>query len=309
MQNLPHKPILICGPTASGKSELGLMIAERIDGVIINADALQVYENWRILTARPSVDDEKRAQHLLYGHINRNMQYSVGAWLRELSAIITTETRPLIILGGTGLYFTSLINGLAEIPEIPTDVRARGDALRETGGPAAFLDKIDAETLAKTDQNNAMRLQRAWEVLEATGKSLSDWQMDTPAPVCSLKDTHPIILNSNVNWLNERISHRFDAMLELGAIDECENVLNTGWNSALPSSRALGASEIISYLNDEITLDQARQSATIATRQFAKRQRTWFRSKMSDWHQVQFDKADIPRLVEDVIQHGKPSNF
>ena len=289
------------------KGSLGLRLAERLNGVVVNADALQVYSNWRILTARPSQDDENLVPHLLYGHIAPQVQYSVGAWLREVSAIIDTETRPLIILGGTGLYFTRLVSGLAEIPEIPVDVRERGNQLRKADGPAAFLDKIDAETLAKTDQNNAMRLQRAWEVLEATGKSLSDWQKNTPAPIVSLEETIPIILNSNTEWLNDRIAVRFDTMLDQGAIAECEAALNAGWDPSLPSSRALGAAEIISYLQGVITLDQAREAATIATRQFAKRQRTWFRSKMSDWHQVKFDEADIDQLVDNIVQNGKPT--
>ena len=307
MRSLPYKPILICGPTASGKSALGLMLAERLNGVIVNADALQVYSNWRILTARPSEADEARAPHLLYGHIAPQVNYSVGEWLREVSVIIETETRPLIILGGTGLYFTSLVSGLADIPEIPSDVRARGNQLRETGGPAAFLDKIDAETLAKTDKNNAMRLQRAWEVLEATGKGLATWQKETPAPMIALEDSIPIVLNSNTDWLNARIAKRFDKMLNEGAVQECVAVLNSGWNPSLPSSRALGASEIIAYLQGEMSLDQAREAATIATRQFAKRQRTWFRSKMSDWHQVQLDTIDVSQLADNIIQNGKPT--
>lgn len=307
MTDLPHKPILICGPTASGKSALGMMLAERLNGIIINADALQVYSNWQILTARPAVTDQMRVPHVLYGHVAPQISYSVGEWLRQVAEVIKNDARLPIILGGTGLYFTSLLNGLAEVPPIPTSVRDAGNAMRIAGGANAFLDKIDPETLAKTDLNNGMRLQRAWEVLETTGKGLAAWQKDTPAPLLRREETLPIILNSNTEWLSKRIEHRFGEMLDKGALKECEAVMTAGWNPSLPSSRALGASEIIAYLQGEISMDQAREAAVIATRQFAKRQRTWFRSKMSDWHQVQLETTNVLQLADNIVQNGMPT--
>ncbi len=301
----PH-PILICGPTASGKSALGLKLAERTGGYIVNADALQVYDNWRVLTARPSIEDEKNVEHQLYGHVSYSTTYSVGAWLRDLRGVLATSNARPIILGGTGLYFTTLTSGLTEIPEIPAEVRTQGNAIRATSNTHEFikiLAQTDPETLAKTDQDNVMRLQRAWEVLTHTGRGLSSWQKDTPPPMIRLDETNPIILNSQPEWLNQRIGKRFDKMLENGALDECRaNLAN--WNPSLPASRALGAPELIAYLNDEITLDQARERATIQTRQFAKRQRTWFRGKMKNWHQTDLDdKTDLDVLADKILQN------
>ena len=310
----PHysgKPILICGPTASGKSALGLAIAEKIDGCVINADALQVYDTWRVLTARPSIEEEKRAPHHLYGHVPLKETYSVGAWLRDLEGVlIQTNHRPIII-GGTGLYFSNLTNGLAAIPETPEQIRARGNDIRirsNTEEFIAYLSKNDPETLVGIDVKNAMRLQRAWEVFETTGRGLASWQADMPEPLLSLKETTAIVLNSKPEWLNRRIAKRFDAMVDQGALNECREVLEKGWDATLPSSRALGAQELISYLAGELSLEEAKEKATIATRQFAKRQRTWFRSKMKDWTQVELnDETNVDQLADFVLSNGNPT--
>ncbi len=297
-----EKPILICGPTASGKSALGIALAQMTDGVIVNADALQVYANWRILTARPSVEDEAIVPHRLYGHIPRDHVYSVGAWLREVSEILSTETRRVIILGGTGLYFTALTQGLAEIPAVPDAVRQRGNAMRLADGPAAFIPLLDADTLAKTDQNNAMRLQRAWEVQKATGRSLVSWQSQQSPPILLREETVPIALKNNTNWLNSRIEKRFDIMLKSGAMEEVE-ANRQDWDPSLPSSKALGAAELMAYLDGEITLSEARERAVIATRQFAKRQRTWVRNKMADWKRISLDNgSDTQKIAEDILK-------
>ncbi len=308
--NTRPKPFLICGPTASGKSALGMALARRTGGVIVNADALQVYDCWRVLTARPSVEDETEITHRLYGHIKRRARYSAGAWLRDVDRIFAgIADRPLIILGGTGLYFMALTQGLTDIPETPADIRTEGDKMRKRANVTEFivyLKKHDPETLNKTDRMNAMRLQRAWEVHRATGRGLASWQKDTPPPLVPLEDSHAISLNSNVKWLNERIARRFEAMLEQGALQECEQALAEGWDPALPSSRALGAPELVAYLRGETSLEDARERATIATRQFAKRQRTWFRNKMKTWQQIKLgDKTDIEMLAER-IQNGRP---
>ncbi len=305
------KPFLICGPTASGKSALGMALARQTGGVIVNADALQVYDCWRVLTARPSIEDETEIPHRLYGHVGRRTHYSVGAWLRDIKGVFAASPgRPLIILGGTGLYFTALTQGLTDIPPTPDDVRAEGNEIRKRSDTTEFikyLSKFDPDTLAKTDQMNAMRLQRAWEVHRATGRGLASWQADTPAPMVSLEDSTAISLISNANWLNRRIARRFDAMLEQGALEECEMAIAEGWEPSLPSSRALGAPEIVAYLRGETTMEDARERATIATRQFAKRQRTWFRNKMKSWQQVELDdETDIDALAENILQNGKP---
>lgn len=303
------KPVLICGPTASGKSALGLALARRTGGVIINADALQVYDAWRVLSARPSVSEEKKVPHRLYGHVPAQKTYSVGAWLRDVAKVLHESDAQAIILGGTGLYFSALTKGLTDIPATPDAIRTEGDGIRSRSYADEFIEylsKHDPETLARTDQKNAMRLQRAWEVHRSTGRGLASWQKDTPAPLVSLEETIAISLNSQVNWLNGRISRRFDAMLENGALEECQAVLDAGWNPALPSSRALGAAELIAYLQGEMTLDAARERATILTRQFAKRQRTWFRNKMQDWQQISLDsETGIETLADNILGHVK----
>ena len=305
----PHgKPILICGPTASGKSALGIEIARKSGAWILNADALQVYDTWRILTARPSEVDEETVPHHLYGHIPLRRTYSVGAWLRDVKKILETVDRQVIILGGTGLYFSALTSGLAEIPETPSHIRARGNEIRNASHGAEFIEylsKYDSDTLAKTDRDNPMRLQRAWEVMEATGRGLASWQQDTPPPLVPLESANAVVLNSSPDWLNARIARRFDRMVADGALDECKAVMQSGWEPTLPSSRALGARELVAYLREECTLDEAKESATIATRQFAKRQRSWFRNKMQDWQQVPLDdQTDIAVLAGLILQRG-----
>ncbi len=302
------KPILICGPTASGKSSLGIEIARKSGGCIVNADALQVYDTWRVLTARPSETDEKAAPHHLYGHVPLRQTYSVGAWLRDVVKVLESTDRRVIILGGTGLYFSALTSGLAEIPETPTHVRNEGNEIRSASQGAEFIEYLathDPATLANTDTDNPMRLQRAWEVMQSTGRGLASWQQDTPAAIVSLPSASAVVLNSNTDWLNARIARRFDTMVAGGALDECRAVLHAGWEPSLPSSRALGARELIAYLRNECSLDDAKESATIATRQFAKRQRSWFRNKMRDWQQVSLDdQTNISALADRILRHN-----
>jgi tRNA dimethylallyltransferase len=274
-------PILIAGPTASGKSALALECAERFGGTIINADALQVFENWRVLSARPDAADEARAKHLLYGHLPYDADYSVGAWLREVEPVLNTPERPIIV-GGTGLYFTALTQGLAEIPATPSDIRSLADAIVADRGFEALIPEIDEHTQSSIDLMNPMRVQRAWDVQRATGKGIRAWQDETPAPLLSLTNSVPILFDVEKDWLNERISQRFDTMLDTGALEEAQKNLEN-WDPALLSNRAIGAPELVAHLQGQMTLEDAREAATIATRQFAKRQRTWFRSKMKDW--------------------------
>ncbi len=284
--------ILIAGPTASGKSGLALALAKKYNGVIINADALQVYDQWRILTARPSREDETMAPHALYGHVMMDQHYSVGAWIKDVRNILQTSDLMPIFVGGTGLYFSALTNGLADIPAIPPEIRARGNEIRDTVGRIWFHDKLakdDPETFGSIDQQNPARLQRAWEVLETTGKGLAFWKSTTPPPMIKLEETTAIVLNWNVNSLNNRINTRFKQMMEMGALNEVEAVEKAHWHPALPSSRALGASELIDIIHAKTTIEDAVNKAQLLTRQFAKRQRTWFRSKMSNWRQIPMD--------------------
>lgn len=273
------RPVLIAGPTASGKSALALAIAQAQGGVIINADALQVYGNWHLLTARPDPIDAALAPHALYGHVAWDAPYSVGHWLRDLAPLLAGP-RPIIV-GGTGLYFRALTEGLAEVPPTPPDIRAQGDALALD----ALIAGLDLPTAAAIDLNNRARVQRAWEVLRATGRGLADWQADTPAPLLPPEACTLLRLDAPVEWLNTRIARRFDVMLDRGALAEAEANWPR-WNPNLPSMKAIGAQELISHLHGEMTLTQAREAAIIASRQYAKRQRTWFRARMAGWTSV-----------------------
>lgn len=275
------RPVLIAGPTASGKSALALRIAEAQGGVIVNADAIQVFSNWRVLTARPDPEDEARAPHRLYGHVAGDAPYSVGQWLRELAPLLKQGPRPIIV-GGTGLYFSALTEGLAEIPALPDHVRPEAEAHLRAGGVAALLGDLDADTLGRIDRRNPMRVQRAWEVWRGTGRGLAAWQDSTPAPLLPLSAAQVILVDAPKDWLSPRIARRFAAMLEQGALDEARANLS-GWDPAHLSAKAIGAPELIAHLRGEMTIEAAQEAATIATRQFAKRQRTWFRARMQGW--------------------------
>lgn len=276
----PDQPVLIAGPTASGKSALALQIAEDQGGVIINADASQVYECWRVITARPSIQEEERAPHRLYGHVSYDQTYSTGHWLRDVAPLLAGTDRPIIV-GGTGLYFMALTQGMADIPPTPEPVRRRADALSLDD----LLRDLDARTADRLDLNNRARVQRAWEVLQATGRPLVDWQAETSPPLLPVANCCAIVMEVGKSWLEERIVGRFDRMLEQGALAEVE-AMRPMSNRSLPAFRAIGVPELLAHLAGEISLEEARSRATIATRQYAKRQRTWFRSKMQHWTKI-----------------------
>ncbi len=273
----PAKPVLIAGPTASGKSGLALAIARVQGGVIVNADALQVFDGWRVLTARPSPQDEQTAPHLLYGHIAPDGTYSVGDWLRDIEHILAKPARPIIV-GGTGLYFTALTQGLATIPATPPEIRAQGDGLPL----AALLADLDDQTRDTLDTQNRVRVQRAWEVQQATGHPLHHWQATPARPLLPLDQTTALLLDAPRDWLTPRIEARFDQMIADGALTEAA-LMRPRWNPAHQSSKAIGARELIAHLDGTMTLDDARTAAIIGTRQYAKRQRTWFNARMQGW--------------------------
>lgn len=274
------QPVLIAGPTASGKSALALEIAAKQGGSIVNADASQVYHCWRVITARPSEEEEAQAPHLLYGHVQAQAPYSTGHWLREIQSILACETRPIIV-GGTGLYFTALTAGLAEIPQTPPEIRLTADTMSRED----LLAELDPATCARIDVQNRARVQRAWEVLRSTGRGLADWQADTGPASLPLDQCYPIVFDVEKEWLNARIAQRFDLMIEDGGVEEVA-AQRYIYDPALPAHRAIGVPELMSYVNGESTLEDAKERAVISTRQFAKRQRTWMRNKMKEWHPV-----------------------
>jgi tRNA dimethylallyltransferase len=270
-------PVLIAGPTASGKSALALALARAQGRQIVNADALQVYARWRILTARPTPDEEAAVPHRLYGHVGRDEAWSTGHWLRAVAGILAEDPAPVIV-GGTGLYFTALTSGLAEIPPVPPAVRAVADAMPL----GALVADLDPETAARIDLANRARVQRAWEVLRATGRGLAAWQAETGPPVLPAARAVRVVLDPPRDWLAARIDARFDAMLAAGALDEVAREL-PHWDPVQPSARAIGAPELVAHLEGRMSLAEAATAAKAASRQYAKRQRTWFRNRMGDW--------------------------
>ena len=280
-------PILIAGATASGKSALALALAEQLNGCIINADSMQVYDTLHVLTARPPRQDLRRAPHVLYGHVPVAAPYSVGAWqaaaLAEIDAATARGQRPILV-GGTGLYFRSLTQGLADIPDIPEALRDGLRARAEAEGLAALyneLQAVDAALAARLPSTDKQRILRGLEVYEATGTPLTAWQEATPA--APLTDYTGILLMPERDWLYGRCNARFEAMLEDGALAEVETL----WALNLPPDatalKALGVADLMALLHGEIDRETAMAQAQQATRRYAKRQMTWFRNQMSDW--------------------------
>ncbi len=282
----PARPVLIAGPTASGKSALALAIAEAQGGVVVNADASQIYDCWQIVTARPSAQEQARARHALYGHICYNAPYSAGHWLREVTPLVKGGARPIIV-GGTGLYFSGLTEGLSEIPATPPQIRAEGDTL-----PLDTLRTgLDPASAARIDLANRARVQRAWEVLRATGRGIADWQGDTPPPLLPMEAAHAFVMDAPKEWLTPRIDRRFDQMLDEGALEEVAAMADR-YDPTLPAFRAIGVPELMALHQGNMSLEAAREAATIATRQYAKRQRTWFRKRCKSWHWVDCTRLD-----------------
>lgn len=277
-------PLLIAGPTASGKSALALRIAERDNGVILNADALQVYDCWDVLSARPPAQDLGRVPHLLYGHVPGARRYSVGDWLRDVAVLLpgiaAAGQRPIFV-GGTGLYLEALTRGLATIPEVPEDLRRQSEVRLAAGDLAGLVAELDAETRDRIDLANPRRVQRAWEVLRATGRGIARWQSETPPPVLSAWSG--AVVDVATDALNDNIILRLRDMVARGALEECAAYAARFSDPTLPSAQVLGARELTAHLRGALSLEAALEEAAIATRQYAKRQRTWLRNRFRDW--------------------------
>ena len=280
----PKRAVLIAGPTASGKSALALQLAREEDGIIINADSMQVYRELRIVTARPSAADEATAPHKLYGHVAASEDYSVARWqheaLTEIDAALEQGKLPIIV-GGTGLYFMSLIKGLSEVPEIRPEVREKWRSF--AGNHHATLANRDPAMAAKLHPSDRQRLIRALEVIESTGESLLHWQASAEAP---LKDFELRKLFKSVprEELYRRADDRFNQMLEQGALEEVKSL--PPLHKDQPVMKAIGVPELQAHARGEITLDEARVRAQTATRHYIKRQLTWWRGQMADWDEI-----------------------
>ena len=301
-----HQFICISGCTASGKSSFALELSKYFKNpMIINTDALQVYNCWKILTDRPSV---KKPYHTLYGHVSCASNYSVGDWVKDVSKIFglnSKKSQTFIFVGGTGLYFNALLNGLSQIPQIPKEIREFANA-QDLTFFLEYLEKNDPDVLEKIDVKNQRRVQRAWEVLKATNKSILYWQSNNASPLVS-SDATLLLVEIERESLTKRISARVDFMLESGAIKEVEKVYKTCWDVNLPFSKAIGAQDIISYLNSGISLDKLTQNISLKTRQFAKRQRTWHRNYMKNW--ISIDPSKISgSSIQEIVKKVKGSN-
>ena len=276
------------GPTASGKSALALALSERIDGEIINADSMQVYRDFRVLTARPSVEEEAQAPHHLYGHVDATERYSTGRWLTDaLAAIaqIRERNKTPIIVGGTGLYFKALTQGLAEMPDVDPERRAAliARADRE-GAPVlhAELDALDPQTAARLEPNDAPRIIRALEVIETTGESITSFQANTK-PALAPNEWRGLALTPDRAALYASINARFDKMLAQGALDEVRAFAARNLDPTLPATKAHGAPALSAYLRGELTRAAAAEIGQRDTRRYAKRQFTWIANQMRDW--------------------------
>ena len=277
------RPILIAGPTAAGKSDFALAAARLTGGPVVNADAIQVFADWRVLTARPTAQDEAAHPHALYGHVPGDHPYSAGRWLRDVTAYLGGP--PPVIVGGTGLHFEVLTKGLADIPETPADVRARADALMARDGVEGLAAGLDPITASRLDLKNPARVQRAWEVQQTTGRGMASWQDDTPPPLLAEDAATCIVLTIPPERLTPRIERRLDLMLNGGAIEEAEaNAPN--WHPDLPSAKAIGAAELVAHIRGDLSLHEARTRMAVLTRQYAKRQRTFFRGRLKGWQEV-----------------------
>lgn len=293
---------LIAGPTASGKSDLAMALARSAPSTLINADASQVYRDLRILSARPSPEDEAQVPHRLFGHIDGGQTYSAALWAEEAKAAISeavTAARIPIIVGGTGLYIRTLLDGIAPIPEIDPSIRAAVRRL-EVGEAYAALRVEDSEAAAKLKPADSTRIARALEVIRATGHSLAHWQQLRSGGIADQITLLPLVLLPPRDWLFARCDARFDTMIEKGGIEEVQTLLARNLDPSLPVMRAIGVREIGRMLDDPDAARDHVARAKIATRQYAKRQFTWFRNQSpADWHcvEAEINAENIDKIV------------
>lgn len=283
------KAVLIAGPTASGKSRLALDLARRHRGMVINADSMQVYRELRVLTARPGVADESIAPHRLYGHVPAANCYSVGAWVREVEDAIGKAHeagRIPVVVGGTGLYFKALSEGLADIPSVPAHVRREVRALAEGATSEALhrrLAGIDPQDASQIRASDRARILRAFDVYMATGRPLAEWRKQPGKPILDMSTVERFVLDPERSPLYGRIDARAETMLAEGAIGEVEALLALGLSEDLPAMKAIGVRQLADHLAGKLPLDAALAAIKSETRRYAKRQLTWFRNQMRDW--------------------------
>jgi tRNA dimethylallyltransferase len=283
---------LIAGPTASGKSALAVAIARDIGGMVVNADAMQVYDVLGVLTARPTPAEMGTVPHRLYGTVDPARRYSTGDWLRDVEAVMEETAAggvPLVLAGGTGLYFEALERGFAGVPEVPAEIVARVGAevtALDAAGRGRLIAERDPLIAARLKAPDPQRVTRALAVLAATGRSLATYQDAGQAGLLEGFAVERMVVDPGRDVLRERIARRLEAMLDAGAVSEVEALRGMDLDVSLPVMKAIGVREISDWLDGTITREEAVERAVIATRQYAKRQRTWIRNRMGDWARV-----------------------
>ena len=301
------KPIIcIAGPTASGKSAWAIQIAKSFSGEIINTDALQVYSELNIISARPSKSEMLSAPHHLFGHVDSNFRYSVGNWISEVENLIIdilARGKSPILTGGTGLYFRSLIEGIAKIPIIPSDIILETNKFQEQNGVEGLRNlagKLDPKAASRVLGKDPHRLMRIINVYKATNKPISFWQENTK-PVVPRIFCHCAVLLPERQKLYDAINNRFDLMMKKGLLNEAERIFTKNIDPSLPIMKAIGLREFFPYFSGDISLDEAVHLAKRNSRRFAKRQFTWFRGQLKNWYEI---KTEVQRKnFEEIIPH------
>ncbi len=289
--------MLIAGPTASGKSALAIALAQKTGGVVINADSMQVYRDLRVITARPTVDEEAAVPHRLYGHVDAAVNFSAGHWVTDAAKVLAevrSQNHLLIFVGGSGLYFKALTRGLSAVPPVPPEIRDDVRARLERDGVEALhaeLKQRDPASAERLKPRDRTRIARALEVVEATGRSLTDWHREGLPPLLSAGEFGALFLSPDRDQLYSRIDARFDAMIKAGALDEVASLAARNLDSLLPAMKAHGVPALIRHLKGEITLDEAAAIGRADTRHYAKRQFTWFRHQLPEFQWVRPEDA------------------
>lgn len=292
-----QRGLIIAGPTASGKSALALALARAYGGTIINADAMQCYQELRIITARPSPEDEDQVPHRLYGVCAAD-EPANAAWWRQAASAEMEQAEIPVLCGGTGMYFSALVKGIANIPEPGEAARLEARTLLAEIGPAALHARLDAETAARLKPQDSQRIARAYEVLKGTGKGLAYWQNQ---PTSGLQGWHlkMILLDPPRPDLRTALAMRFEAMLKAGAVEEVRALLELDLPPGLPLLRAYGVPELTAYIRGQITLEEAKEQTVLASFQYTKRQMTWFR------HQTLVCKTDMKTIHSRIDDNTK----
>jgi tRNA dimethylallyltransferase len=291
------KAVLIAGPTASGKSALALELAQKTGGVVINADSMQVYRDLRVITARPTPEEEAKVPHRLYGHVDAAVNFSAGHWVADAAAVLAevrAQNRLPIFVGGSGLYFKALTRGLSAVPPIPPEIRQGARARIERDGVEALhaeLAQRDPATAERLKPRDRTRIARALEVVEATGRSLTDWHREGLPPLLPPGQFRALFLAPDRDQLYTRIDARYDAMLAAGALEEVAALAARHLDPLLPAMKAHGVPVLIRHLKGEITREEAAAIGHADTRHYAKRQFTWFRHQLPEFEWVKPEEA------------------